>query len=77
MHLESFSIAMIFLAPCFKSERVRPPGPGPTSITVEEFTIIGINYDEGYIHLCTVKGRERERWVIKNGEETPYVAPAG
>lgn len=45
--------------------------------TVEEFTIIGINYDEGYIHLCTVKGRERERWVIKNGEETPYVAPAG
>jgi hypothetical protein len=38
---------------------------------IEEFTTIGINYDENHIHLCRVKGRDRECWMIKNHTESP------
>ena len=38
---------------------------------IEEFTTIGINYDDNYIHVCCVKAKERELWVIHNSQEQP------
>ncbi len=36
---------------------------------IQEFTVIGINYDENYIHICCAKDKARELWVIKNSQE--------
>lgn len=39
---------------------------------IDEFTGIGINFDENFIHLRTYKrSNERELWTIKKGVETP------
>jgi len=38
--------------------------------SIPEFTGIGANYDESYLHLRTYKrSSERDLWVIKKGEE--------